>query len=185
MSKKNNRGLYTTAGLVISSIRHKRHSTEDDTVKQNDLHSEDNTADKLGKVIWKNEEDIISKFYITTNPSHNHELLLKSIELDNCQPGEVSIWVKRSFPKAARFHNKRQDTDPYRYFLSELMLYKGFTDEDELGINNEDTCKNLYFKHKDAIQDVKMHLLPYAQAVEEARHYVTEALQNSDLESEN
>ena len=28
-----------------------------------------------------------------------------------------------------------------------------------------------------------MHLLPYAQAVEEARHYVTEALQNSDLES--
>ena len=54
------------------------------------------------------------------------------------------------------------------------MLYKGFTDEEDLGVNDENKCKNLYLRNKDAIQEVKRHLLPYAQAVEEARHYVEE-----------
>ena len=57
---------------MYQPIRRKRHSTEDDIIKRNDLHSEDNTADKQGNVTWKSEE----------NPSYNNELLPKSIELD-------------------------------------------------------------------------------------------------------
>ena len=49
--------------------------------------------------------------------------------------------------------------------------------EEELGVDDENECTNLYLKHKDAIQEVKKHLLPYAQAVQEARHYVEEILQ--------
>ena len=103
-----------------------------------------------------------------------------TIKLKDCQPGEVPIWRKRSFPREARFHKKREDTDPYRYFLSELMLYKGFTDEKELGSQDEVKCRNLYVSHKEALQEVKNSLLPYAQGVEEARYYEEEALKEEN-----
>ena len=80
-------------------------------------------------VPWIDEEDRLANFYITTNKIYNKKRLPDYIKLINCQPGEVTIWRKRSFPKAARIHKKKEDTDPNRYFLSELMLYHGFTDE--------------------------------------------------------
>ena len=85
---------------------------------------------------WTDEEDRITNVYITTNSKYNHKRLPNTIKLKDCQPGEVPIWRKRSFPKAARFHKKREDADPNRYFLSELMLYKGFTDEKDLVSQN-------------------------------------------------
>ena len=53
------------------------------------------------------------------------------------------MWEKRFFPKAARFHKKKEDTDPSRYSLSELMLYKGFTDEKDLGSQDETKCRHI------------------------------------------
>ena len=90
--------------------------------------------------------------------------------------GEIPIFVKRSYPKAARMHKKREDNDPHRFFLSELMLYTGYTDEQQLGADDEKKCRDLYLKKKDAIQFVKSHLMPFTQGVEEARHYVQEAM---------
>ena len=37
-------------------------------------------------------------------------------------PGENNIMRKRRFPAAIRFNKKRQDLDPHKYFLSELLL---------------------------------------------------------------
>ena len=127
---------------------------------------------------WKDEEDRLANFYITTNENYNKKRLPDFIKLTNCQPGEVAIWRKRSFPRAARIHKKKEDTDSHRYFFSELMLFHGFTDEDDLGCDDEDKCKNLYLEKKDAIQFVKSHLMPFAQGVEEARHYAEQARQN-------
>ena len=55
------------------------------------------------------------------------------------------------------------------------MLYKGFTDEEELGANDEEKCLSLYMENQDAIKFVKSKLMPFAQGVEEARLYLEEA----------
>ena len=80
-------------------------------------------------------------------------------------PGEVAIWRKRDSPKAMRIHKKKEDTDPHRYFLSELMLYTAYTDEQELGCDDEKKCRDLYLENRENIQYVKRHLLPFAQGV--------------------
>ena len=58
------------------------------------------------------------------------------------------------------------------------MLYKGYTDEQQLGCDDEEKCRELYLRNKDAIQFVKTHMMPFAQGVEEARYYVQEAMKN-------
>ena len=82
-----------------------------------------------------------------------------------------------------RIHKKREDNDPHRYYLSELMLYTAYTDEQDLFCDDEEKCRALYLKEKDNIQYVKKHLMPFAQGVEEARYYVQEALKESRQES--
>ena len=66
----------------------------------------------------------------------------------------------------------------YRFFLSELMLYTGYTDEEQLGCDDEKRCCELYLKKKDAIQHVKMHIMPFTDGVDEARHFVEEAMKD-------
>jgi DNA replication protein DnaC len=56
------------------------------------------------------------------------------------------------------------------------MLYTGYTDEQQLGADDEKKCIELYLEKQDAIQLVKSHLMPYTDGVEEARHYVQEAM---------
>ena len=72
---------------------------------------------------WNDAEDRVANFYITANPKYHHIRLPNIIMLNNPYPGEVPIFQKRSFLRAARIHKKRADTDPHRFFLSELMLY--------------------------------------------------------------
>ena len=134
---------------------------------------------------WTDEEDRLANFYITTNPIHNQIRLPETIKLKDFQPGEVAIWRKRSFPKAARIHKKKEDTDPHRFFLSELILYMGFTDEKELGCDDEQKCRELYLENFEAIQFVKSRMLPFAQGVEEARYNVQQAMQNDGQVSAN
>ena len=134
--------------------------------------------------MWTDDDDRIANFYITTNPDYNKIPLPKTIKILNCQPGEISIWRKRSFPRAARIHKKKEDTNPHRFFLSELMLYHGFTDEKDIGSDDEEMCKNLYLKNKEAIQFVKSHMLPFSQGIEEARYNVEQAQLNDEKKEE-
>ena len=127
---------------------------------------EQQTANK--QVPWNDKEHRLANFYITTNRNYDDIRLPKTIKIKDPMPGEISIFVKRSQPKVARFHKKREDNDPHRYFLSELMLYTGYTDEKQLGSNDEKKCRDLYFEKKDAIHYVKTHLMPYIEEVEEA-----------------
>jgi hypothetical protein len=129
---------------------------------------------------WVDEEDRLANYFITTNPMYNRIRLPEIIKIKDCQPGEVPFWRKRSFPKAARIHKKNEDTDPNRFFLSELILYMGFTDEKELGSNDEQKCRQIYFDNFEAIQFVKRKLLPFAQGVEEARYNGQQAMQNNE-----
>ena len=129
---------------------------------------------------WKDDEDRLANFYITTDSKHDLKNLPSTIKLKNCCPGEINLWEKRSYPKAARIHKKKEDIDPHRYFFSELMLYKGFTNEDEIGANDEDLCIKLYLDYEEKIQMVKSHLLPFAKGIEEARQNVKAAMEEDD-----
>ena len=134
---------------------------------------------ELQDIPWDDDEDRITNFYVTANPLYNRIRLPQIIKIKNPHPGEIALFEKRSFPRVARLHKKREDTNPHRFFLSELMLYTGYTDEQQLGCDDETKCRNLYLSKKDDIQFIKSLMMPYAQGVEEARHYVQEA-QNND-----
>jgi hypothetical protein len=97
---------------------------------------------------WEAEEDRVANFYITTNPNYDRIPLPRFIKLKNPKEGEVPIYEKRTFPKAARIHKKREDNDPHRFFLSELMLYTGYTDEEQLGCDDEKKCCELYLREE-------------------------------------
>ena len=159
---------------MYDPLRRKSNQDEEDVEEEN-IDNETETSEthqsaQAGKTNqpWTDEEDRIANYYITTNRNYDGIPLPKTIRIKDPKIGEVPIFVKRSQPKVARFHKKREDNDPHRYFLSELMLYTGYTDEEQLGPNDEKKCRDLYFKKKDAIQYVKSHLMPYSEEIEEA-----------------
>ena len=122
----------------------------------------------------------IVNYIITANPKVKNLSLPERIRIMNPLPGEVSIWKKRSFPKAMRIHKKKQDTEPVKYFLSEMLLYTPFLDERELGSNDDQKCIELYFKLEENIQQVKGKIMPFISGIEEARHYMNEAGKQCD-----
>ena len=144
-----------------------------------DAYTEHNDDNKQSDIPWKDQEERVADYFVTTNSKYNTEPLPKFIKLSNCQPGEIYLWEKRKVPKAARMHKKRPDTDPHRYFLSELLLYHGFTNEDELGSNDFEKCRQIYLENQEGIKDVKSHLMPYINDVEEARFFTNEAIQDT------
>jgi hypothetical protein len=115
--------------------------------------NEDEVTDKCGddnniddNIEDEDEDDYdIANFIITPNPLQRWRLP-EIIKIMDPLPGEVAIWRKRDFPKAMRIHKKREDTDPHRYFLSELMLYTAYTDEQELGCDDEKNAGNCTWK---------------------------------------
>ena len=75
---------------------------------------ESKVQEKIGT--WENEEERVADFYVTTNEKYHYTRLPNVIRLNDCNPGEVPIWVKRTFPKAARIHKKKENNDPHRFF---------------------------------------------------------------------
>ena len=101
------------------------------------------------------------------------------IKLSPKYPGENNIMKKQRFPAAVRFHKKRQDIDPHKFFLSELMLYHLFRDEQrDLHSDNEELCAKLYMREFENIRRVKAQVMEHLENVEEARYIVEEYLKN-------
>ena len=122
-----------------------RKSKKDDEELSNNIESDTNESIEIENDSsnqgtddpWIDDDDRVANYFITTNPKYDYIPLPQYIKLKDPQDGEVPIFEKRSFPKAARIHKKRQDNDPHRFFLSELMLYTGYTDERQLGCDDE------------------------------------------------
>merc|ERR1711928_286873 len=84
-------------------------------------------------------------------------------------PGEPTALHKRNFPRALRFFKKRYEADSHRYYLSELMLYHPFRNENDLFPEDPVKCEELYRKNIDEIRLVKAELMPFLESVEEAQ----------------
>ena len=91
--------------------------------------------------------------------------------MKNPLPRENPLQYKRSFPAALRFHKTKMDNSPHKYFLSELMLYIHFRDEEEeFKPDDQDFIEDLYKKNKDRIKSIKSKVMEHLHDVEEARH---------------
>ena len=93
------------------------------------------------------DDDIKFHYIMRADQTKDETPLPQFIKLLPKYPGENNIMRKCRFPAAARFHKKRQDINPHKFFLSELMLYYPFRDEKvDLHSDNEDLCTKLYIK---------------------------------------
>ena len=94
-------------------------------------------------------------------------------------PKENPIQYKRSFPAALRFHKVNKDNNPHKFFLSELMLYIHFRDEEaEFKPDDLEFIEDLYKRNFERIRKIKSKVMEHLHDVEEARHYVEETNKN-------
>ena len=114
------------------------------------------------------EEDDFN-FLITGDPDEKRRPIPQILTLENPLPGEPKILHKRTFPRALRFFKKKFDMNPHRYYLTELMLYHPFRDENELFPDDPTKCEELYLKNMDQIKMVKAQVMPFLESVEEAQ----------------
>ena len=102
------------------------------------------------------------------------------IALNDPQPGEASMMKKRRKPCALRFNKVKESTDPLRYMLSELMLYRPLRREvlhDDILALYEET-----FDDTSKIEIVKSQVMEFLESVSEARFYAEEAKKELELE---
>ena len=104
-------------GKMYDPITRKKQKKEDedgsimdidtDEIDRNGNVSTDSTDDP-----WVDDEDRIANYFITANPDYHYVPLPQYIKIKNPNPGEVTIFEKRSFPKAARIHKKKRIITP-------------------------------------------------------------------------
>ena len=106
------------------------------------------------------------------------------LTLDEPVPGEPTALHKRNFPRALRFFKKKFEADSHRYYLSELMLYHPFRNENDLFPEDPVKCEELYRKNIDEIRLVKAELMPFLESVEEAQliYEETKAQEEQDVQ---
>ena len=101
------------------------------SIKEDNEEKESNEMNNKNQRVsqWKDDEDRIANFFITTNPKYHHIKLPSTIKIENCYPGEVPLWEKRSFPRAARIHKKKKmliliDTSYLNWCCTMALLMK-------------------------------------------------------------
>ena len=132
----------------------------------------------------EDEEDPEAKFhYIITEDDELGLEIPRFIKLKDPLPKENPMMQKRSRPAAVRLHKLRRDIHPHKYFLSELMLYIPFRDEEkEFRPDDHDFIENLYAENEERIRKIKAKVMEHLESVEEARFFVEEATKELNLE---
>ena len=93
------------------------------------------------------------------------------------------IMRRRSFQAVIRMHKFKEKVNPHEYFYSELLLFRPWSNESELGAESIERCKNLYGECDETltlnesevftkIDLVKRGLFPHQVDVEEGREMV-------------
>ena len=133
-----------------------------------------------GDAIEECLEESKFNYIITENDSRGVELP-EMIKLDSPMPKETPIMHRRKFPAALRFHKINKDNSPYKFFLSELMMYVPFRDENEFMYKDDKEIERIYTENFQNIKKVKGKIMEYLEDVQEARYYVDEAKKSCKL----
>ena len=140
-----------------------RKTNEEGEIEQQ--HDNDDDQPEEGELA---EEDDLN-FLIVGLSGGERRKLPQQLTLRDLMPGEPIILNKRTFPRALRFFKKNYDLNPHYFYLSQLMLFHPFRDENELFPDDPEKCEELYLKHKDDIKYRKAQLMPFLESVEEAQ----------------
>ena len=147
---------------------------DEEEIKQNQEVNKENTI--ISQIHYKHGND--AKFHLLIKG--NGELgkpLPNHIQLQDPLPNEPAYMKKRTSATALRFYKAKNDRDPSRFYLHELMLFKNFNKEQYIQwCNDDNVCMEDYLKHEDNIQKVKGKLMEWIQNVEEARLQVEKIL---------
>ena len=116
---------------------------------------------------FNNEKDMPREIY-------ERLLLPKYISVENPQPGEPKFLRLRSVPAVVRMHKFSRSEEHHEYIYSELLLYRPFITEDELGENDEKMSAELYLETaleggKTKIEIVKSILMEHLESVQEGK----------------
>ena len=109
------------------------------------------------------------------------------IELKDPHAGEPKLMKKRRIPAALRFFKHKEDVNPIKFFLQELILFVPFGLEENGDTMNlleepDDRVFLLYQKYASHIKEVKSQVLPFLEDVIEERFYVDEIRRQLDVE---
>jgi hypothetical protein len=144
-----------------------------------EIHEDNDESDEFDD---EDEDPNIKFHYIITERDGLGEEIPQYTKLKHPLPKENPVQYKRAFPAALRFHKVNKDNKPHKFFLSELMLYIHFRDEEiEFKPDDPDFIEGLYMRNFDRIQTIKSKVMEHLHEVEEARHYVEEANKKLDL----
>ena len=144
---------------------------------------ENNMEDANGTENHENLEELYgndAKFHCLIKHDGTLGRMLPShIKLLNPLPNEPPFMKKRNSPKALRFYKPKCDTNPGKYFLQELLLYKKFDQKlYECWTSREEYCTEYYYEEMENIRKVKEKVMEWLEDIEEARMYVEETLMN-------
>ena len=110
------------SGGKNNTTDNKEESVPDEEIYDPESEDDDSTDD----------EDPNEKFHnIITEADDPGEEIPKYFKLKDPYPKENPIMQRRSFPAALRFHKVNSKNNSHNYFLSELMLYIPFRDEEK------------------------------------------------------
>ena len=156
---------------------------DNDNEEKGGIDEENYEQNENGDDLFDQEEDPNLKFhFIITEHDELGEEIPQYTKLKNPMPRENPIQYKRSFPAALRFHKVNKDNNPHKFFLSELMLYIHFRDEEaEFKPDDLEFIEDLYKTNFERIKKIKSKVMEHLHDVEEARHYVEETNKKIDL----
>ena len=151
----------------------KRRPKDDDDEDEEEIADEEEETDSSP----------VNKFhFLMTENDGNGPELPEIIQLKSTMPKEPPFMHRRKFPAALRFHKVNKDNNPYKFFLSELMMYIPFRDENEFKYKDDKEIEIIYNNNFERIKKVKGKIMEFLEDVQEARYYVEEANKKLDLE---
>ena len=110
-------------------------------------------------------------------------LLPKCIKLTNCLPGEP-MFMRLRKSSVARIRKYNQTKDPHEFYISELQLYRPFTNESELQPESLENCKALFdeiseHNRERKITNVKRILMEHLESVVEGTEKAQELIDSN------
>ena len=168
--------MYDAATSVVKADNNIESDEEiEDNNEEGNSEEQGDEKDKL-KIKYGSEAKFHSLIKYNGTPG---KPLPPQIKLINPLPNEPIFMKKRNSPKALRFYKPKADTNPGRYYLQELLLYKSFNKQMfDRWTKSDENCRKDYMAASDNIKKVKQIIMEWLEDVEEARLYVEETLQN-------
>ena len=115
---------------------------DDDSDEDGD---EDEDSNDFAETVKKYGKEAKYHHMITSNGKPGKKLP-KYIELENPLPREPKFLRKREHPKALRYYKVKEESNPSRFFLQELMFYTSFDEETYDKWHDDDKCIEAYME---------------------------------------